>query len=39
MKLGPVATNDQEDNERPVRYLECQPGSKEEQAMVSSTWS
>ena len=28
MKLGPTATNDQDDNERPVRYLECQPGSE-----------
>jgi hypothetical protein len=27
MKLGPTATNDQDDNERLVRYLECQPGS------------
>jgi hypothetical protein len=31
MKLGPTATNDQDDNERPARYLERQPGSKEEQ--------
>ena len=28
MELGPTPTNDQDDNERPARYLECQPGSK-----------
>jgi hypothetical protein len=31
MKLDTTATNDQDDNERLVRYLECQPGSKKEQ--------
>ena len=30
MKLGPTSTNDQDDNKRPARYLECQPGSKRE---------
>jgi hypothetical protein len=31
MKLGPTSTSDQDDSERPARYLECQAGSKEEQ--------
>jgi hypothetical protein len=31
VKPGPTATNDQDDNERPTRYLECQPRSKDEQ--------
>ena len=31
MRLDPAATSDQDNNERLVRYLECQPGSKEEQ--------
>jgi hypothetical protein len=29
--LDATATDDQDDNERLVRYLECQPGSKKEQ--------
>jgi hypothetical protein len=29
VKLGPTATNDQDDSERLVRYLTCQSGSKE----------
>jgi hypothetical protein len=29
MKLDPTSTCDQNDNERPTRHLECQPGSKE----------
>src|SRR6516162_6034019 len=31
MRLDPAATSDQDNNERLVRYLECQPGSKKEQ--------
>ena len=31
MELDPTITNDQDDNERPARYLKCQPGSKSEQ--------
>jgi hypothetical protein len=31
VKLGPTTTNDQDDNERLVGYLTCEPGSKEEQ--------
>jgi hypothetical protein len=30
MKFGPTATNDQGDNERVIKYLECQPESKKE---------
>jgi hypothetical protein len=28
MKVDPTTTNNQDDNEQPVRYLECQSGSK-----------
>jgi hypothetical protein len=31
MKLDQTAADDQDDNERLVRYLECQPRSKQEQ--------
>jgi hypothetical protein len=31
VKTDPTATNDQADNERLVRYLECQPRPKKEQ--------
>jgi hypothetical protein len=31
MELDPTITNDQDDNQRPARYLKCQPGSKSEQ--------
>ena len=31
MRLDPASTNDHDDDERLVRYLTCQPGSKEEQ--------